>query len=397
MKTQIAGGSTTFLKNHYIGSYYPKIMKYIKGLDTVRAFAIILVILWHWFPRIPINSFTGVVQHVVIPTGEFGVNLFFVLSGYLITSILIKAKAENTDKATILKNFVIRRALRIFPIYYLFTLLLFILTCTLKDFEYPVHKADLACFLTYTTNFLVIRRREWIIYAHTWSLAIEEQFYLIWPVFLLFIRKEWVKHLCLVFIGIAVISVFIYHYVLKIDFDPIFTTCCFDAFGIGGLYAYAQTDAGFLAKFKKYLSRMIPFALTIYLAWKLVPYIGFTPKFNVFSRTIDSIISIWIIDLVVNNRSEWVRKYLLESKVLNMTGKISYGIYLFHTAFPVFYNRFFANNVIALFPASAVFLHNEVVSFILMLLGLYLWCYLSFVIIETNIMKVKDRFNYSRG
>ena len=372
-------------------------MKYIKGLDTVRAFAIILVILWHWFPRIPIDSPLGFIQHVLIPTGEFGVNLFFVLSGYLITSILIKANAENTDKLSILKNFIVRRALRIFPIYYLFIAFLFILTCTCKDFEYPIYKDNVVYFLTYTTNFLVIKKREWIIFAHTWSLAIEEQFYLIWPVLLLMIRKEWLKYLCIAFVFIAMISVFVYHYILKIDFDPIFTTCCFDAFGIGGLYAYCQTDAVQLAKFKKYLRLAVPLAIAVYFAWKVVPYIGFTPKLNVFSRTVDSVISIWIIDLVVYNRSEWTRKYLLENKTLNMIGRVSYGIYLFHTAFPTLYNRFLINNIIAAFPASEAFLHNGVVSFVLMLLGLYLWCYLSFRFIETKITDLKNRFNYSKA
>jgi len=362
-------------------------MKYIKGLDTVRAFAVVLVILWHWYPRYPLHSTVGILQHLVIPTGETGVTLFFVLSGFLITTILLKAKSESDNNTGIIKNFMIRRSLRIFPIYYLFLGFLLLL-------KYPISD-NIWYFLTYTSNFLVIKEKSWVTFAHTWSLSIEEQFYLIWPWLVLYIRNDKLKYLFLSFIGIAIASVFVYHYILHIDADPIFTTCCFDAFGIGGLYAYCNTDKELYARFKKYLKIALPIAIAIYYIWKVVPYVGLEPKLSSFQRTVDSVIALWVIDLTINNSNEWMRKNVLEQKFLNTIGKVSYGVYLFHTSFPFILNKLAIDPIISMAPSSAAFFHNEVVSQVLLYVGLFAFCYLSFTFIENKIMNLKNRFNYT--
>lgn len=85
-------------------------MKYIPALDGVRAIAILLVLVFHWFPEgVGIN---------ILPNGPIGVTLFFVLSGYLISNILMEQQTKAQFFRSF-KNFVIRRALRIFPIYFL--------------------------------------------------------------------------------------------------------------------------------------------------------------------------------------------------------------------------------------------------------------------------------------
>ena len=196
---------------------------------------------------------------MVIPSGETGVTLFFVLSGFLITTILLKAKSETDNNLGIIKNFMIRRSLRIFPIYYIFLGFLLLL-------KYPIDIKFLGYFLTYTSNFLVIKEKHWVNYTHTWSLSVEEQFYLIWPWLVLYIRNDRLKYLFLSFIVGAVASVAIYHYVLHMEADPIFTTCCFDAFGIGGLYAYCNTNPELYVRLKKYLKIALPIALAIYYA-----------------------------------------------------------------------------------------------------------------------------------
>ena len=363
-------------------------MKYIKGLDTVRAFAVIFVILWHWYPRAPIDSTIGFLQHMVIPSGETGVTLFFVLSGFLITTILLKAKSETDNNLGIIKNFMIRRSLRIFPIYYIFLGFLLLL-------KYPIDIKFLGYFLTYTSNFLVIKEKHWVNYTHTWSLSVEEQFYLIWPWLVLYIRNDRLKYLFLSFIVGAVASVAIYHYVLHMEADPIFTTCCFDAFGIGGLYAYCNTNPELYVRLKKYLKIALPIALAIYYAWRVVPYFGIEPKLNIFQRTVDSVISIWIIDLVINNKNEWVRRHILEQKFLNTIGKISYGIYLFHTCSPFVLNKLIFDPLISAAPWTERFIHNVVIGEVLQYTGLFFMCYLSFTFIENKIMKLKNRFNYT--
>lgn len=105
-------------------------MKYIKQLDSVRAIALLLVVASHWLFDNPVV--------IAIQAGRLGVDTFFVLSGFLISSILLRNRAEIEasagSKAEAIKNFFIRRGLRIFPIYYLTIFILF----ALVDETHPV-------------------------------------------------------------------------------------------------------------------------------------------------------------------------------------------------------------------------------------------------------------------
>lgn len=123
-------------------------MKKIQGLDALRAVAVILVIINHWSPHqfktLPFLSF---IFQKVIPSSTFGVDFFFVLSGFLITNILIISRQEAGvhRRLTALKTSIIRRCLRIFPIYYIFLFLLFVI-------NYPDIRNYLIYFATYTAN-----------------------------------------------------------------------------------------------------------------------------------------------------------------------------------------------------------------------------------------------------
>src|SRR5690242_17773107 len=115
-------------------------MIYIKQLDAFRAIAVLMVIGFHWVP----NRFG------FIPLGPMGVDIFFTLSGFLITRILLSnRKASGESRLTLIKNFVIRRTLRIFPIYYITVLAMALLL--------PFIREHIAYYLTYTTNFLFIQ------------------------------------------------------------------------------------------------------------------------------------------------------------------------------------------------------------------------------------------------
>jgi len=358
-------------------------MRYIKGLDTIRAVAICLVIFWHWYPQYPIFSFLGIIQHIFIPTGETGVTLFFVLSGFLITSILLKAKSENDNKLVTIKNFIIRRSLRIFPIYYLLIALLFLA-------GFPFGQGHLPYYLTYTANFLVIREGHWNNFSHTWSLSVEEQFYLLWPWLILYIKDVHLKYIFYSAILIAIITMVASIGVLHIKMPYAFTPCCFDAFGVGGFYAYCQLNENRYAEFKQKLKIALPIVLAIYFIWKLCPYFDVSPKLIFFQRTIDSIISIWLIDFVINTKPGWFKNSILENKTLNTIGKISYGLYLYHYIYPYFFNQFIQYSIEKI--PSLNFLTNTYVNQILALSSLFLIAYLSFELFEKRITELKSRF-----
>jgi len=148
------------------------------ALDGLRGIAILLVVVFHNFGFIDFFFF-----------GWLGVDLFFVLSGFLITGILLK----SVGKPGYLRNFYFRRILRIFPLYYLLLIVCFFILpfiSSLKpQLDYNSHHQ--VYFWTYTQNWLFAlsppANSNYLI--HLWSLGVEEQFYLIWPLLILWIRK----------------------------------------------------------------------------------------------------------------------------------------------------------------------------------------------------------------
>lgn len=180
----------------------------IPALDGLRGLAILLVMFHHFTVIEAPHSFWGNWLIKTIHLGGTGVDLFFVLSGFLITGILLDSK-ENLNY---FKNFYIRRILRIFPLYYLFiTLSLFIMPEVLQHFpktassmsDYFTARNHWPWYYFYLSNFWVAIKGFFGSGGIdiTWSLAIEEHFYLVWPFFIYFIRREMVSFYCLIIIA----------------------------------------------------------------------------------------------------------------------------------------------------------------------------------------------------
>jgi peptidoglycan/LPS O-acetylase OafA/YrhL len=140
------------------------------SLDGLRAISIALVLIGHLDGTRNVGHLS--VIYIFGNLAHFGVTVFFVISGFLITSLLIK-EDEQTG-AVSLKGFYLRRSLRIFPAAFAYIALIAVLTATRAI---SVSRTDLVCAATYTVNYLV--HPSWYI-GHLWSLSVEEQFYLIW-------------------------------------------------------------------------------------------------------------------------------------------------------------------------------------------------------------------------
>lgn len=366
-------------------------MKQIKGLDTLRAFAVIFVIIQHWGPvydaSTPVELF---VKTILVPDGATGVYIFFTLSGFLITSILVNARFSTTtpDRPSILKNFIIRRTLRIFPIYYIFLFALYHLL------SWPAMKSELPWCLTYTTNFMIMKTNSWAAMAgHLWTLAIEEQFYLLWPWIILFVNEKYLKYVFAAGILAGVVTTCI---TLQTKIEPFMVYNCMDSFAIGGFYAYARRDADFVKKFEKVVKWVGPFLLIPYFGWKLLAFKLSIYTLIILKKTADSFIAIWLIVLIVNNKSERNRKYFLENRSLNFIGRISYCVYLIHPFVPRLTgplferlkNTFQANHAVSALLDSYNFLY-------LLNLGiLFTTCWLSYILIEKPILSLKRFFEY---
>ena len=141
--------------------------KYRPDIDGLRALAVSLILLFH----IDYSSLQG---------GYIGVDFFFVISGFLITSILLKTKGSFK---TMYINFLARRSLRIFPLYY-FAILIFVII------GHPVVLENIGYLLTYTFNYRYPLITQANPLGHFWSLSVEEQYYLFWPIIVLALRHH---------------------------------------------------------------------------------------------------------------------------------------------------------------------------------------------------------------
>ena len=244
---------------------------YIPGLNGIRAIAVFFVIISH---RFPIDSITR-----LFPLGGIGVDVFFSLSGFLISRILIqgidKVRRGESDNYTLIKNFILRRALRIFPLYYS---VLFFLYYTKGLFGNNI-KENFYWYFFYAANFLVYKENRWFNgLAHLWSLSVEEQFYLVWPFILVILFKNRI----LLLIVLVIIIGTIYPFFFK-GFTAILTLSCINAFGVGTLLAYVELK-------KKRIKNSIYENLKdfIYFSFCFILLLSFSCKHTLFPRTISN-------------------------------------------------------------------------------------------------------------
>ena len=350
-------------------------MKHIVQLDGLRAIAISLVILEHWFH---------------FPTGSWGVTLFFVLSGYLISNILL-SQAEKSythrERLNYLKVFAIRRALRIFPIYYLT-----VLVCVVINI--PFGREYIWNHLTYTTNLAISHRGDWMQNISIfWSLSVEEQFYLIWPWVLLFLPQKYLFRNMIIWISIGFLSRFIgffYDFGNPAPYFRTFTFTCFDAFGLGGLLAYVFRNWE-MERIEKIFKPTNPIFIIASLAFLtevlLTQYakIDFIYR-NVFNRFTLSVACFFIIGMAIIGYKGRIGSFL-SNKAVVWLGQVSYGVYLFHNIIPYGLKVVFGFLNIS-FPT------NFWIQVILYALVTFPIVHLSWVLIEKPINNLKSRFAY---
>ena len=299
--------------------------EYLVQLDGLRFLAVALVLWDHWMA-----------ERNPLPFGKLGVNLFFVLSGFLIARILLSSKDKNYGTVgglgQYLKKFYIRRTLRIFPIYYLSLLVLWL-------FNDPSVRGKELWQIFYASNVYIALKKTWLgVTDHFWSLAVEEQFYVFFPLLIFFLPRRWVVP----FFGVLIVlSVALRGYFLATN-QPWFVSyvsmpTALDAFGFGALMAYAQLYHRVL--FEKIFQNRVYLWLSL-AALSLVFWLsaqateaGATQDqnlyINVWERFFASIFFMFLIGGAIVGYGGWF-KWLLENPVSNYLGKISYGLYVYH-------------------------------------------------------------------
>jgi len=301
-------------------------MKYIGKLDAIRAFAVLMVIMSHWIPK----------TSKVILFGEIGVDIFFVISGFLITRILLTdrdtAELGGGTKGQALFNFVLRRALRIFPIYYLALFLFWIM----QPYEGYSIRENIAYYATYTSNILFFQQNRWDSYlAPLWSLAVEEQFYLVWPFLIMFIPEQHTLKLIL----ISVVTGIVFPYFYSEEMVKVLTPSCMNALGAGALLAWFMVKRpDVLQRYSRALLAAGAVSFVLMLCTFLLHPLSFL---RVQARTFIAVVSVvGILYCTGAYKPVAILEWVLNARVLIFIGQISYGLYLYHNLISIVWRNF---------------------------------------------------------
>ena len=293
-------------------------------LDALRALAVTAVLVEHFLPVekvIPWKIFQ------LGPIGLSGVLLFFVLSGYLITGLLLRSRQQYWRIA--LTNFYLRRTLRIFPIYYLTLLVLVSLQ------SQPVSQF-IYWHTTYLSNILfILNPMAAADSAHFWTLSVEEQFYLMWPLLILFLPY---KHLLRVILWAIVLGICWKAIIVQMLGDHLAgalpAISCLDSLGIGAALALVEQDD----KLSRHRNDLLRLALLLRSGLVLLQVVltttGRSRGFVLVTAYAGfSLVSVWLVGSAARG-FKGLTGFWLESRLLLYIGKISYGIYLYHNFMP---------------------------------------------------------------
>jgi len=289
-------------------------VKKIPQLDAVRGLAVLLVLLHNT------DKYPSLHLHLISDNGWMGVDLFFVLSGFLITGILLDAKQSQGY----FKNFYARRCLRIWPLYYSALLFMFVIVPFLRPSEahtiFEPRSSPWWAYPNFLQNFLVpIPTMATGLLGVTWSLAVEEQFYLVWPLVVRFCTETQLRR-----IAIAVIcaSPFLRFYLSMHQVNIYSNTFCrLDGLMAGALLALVIRSASFLPS-KFVMQAWILFLVTAPLALVIETFHARWIGFSLIAAA-----SVSFVYLALFSTQKWLR-LILTNRFLVYTGTISFGIYL---------------------------------------------------------------------
>jgi peptidoglycan/LPS O-acetylase OafA/YrhL len=336
-------------------SYMPDSNR-IASLDGIRGLSILAVLIGHGICPIQLDAKWMTYAKFIASMGTYGVDLFFVLSGFLISKILY----SNHGSENLLKTFWIRRIARIMPLYFAFIIILYLVCTVFMPRNMP--QIPLWAYFLYVQNFFLASgyQANHFGFDITWSLVVEEHFYLIFPLLIAFAKKK-------------------YHFFI------VATICCLGLPFRHLLHPWMESECGLAnLNFLSITGRLDELGLGALLAIffygnRGMPEKLFSPSVSmlawliVFSaaalKSVDNIMpaiaSLLLIGSVIFGKAVWWLN-IFESKPLRFLGRISYALYLFHT--PMFwfahdrtsgYESFIAVGIATVFAIFAAWLSTK--------------------------------------
>jgi peptidoglycan/LPS O-acetylase OafA/YrhL len=299
----------------------------IPELDGLRGVAILMVISFHYINNQLLAASQPVGKWLAFATsfGWVGVDLFFILSGFLIGTILI----SNSGSSNYFKTFFIRRLVRIVPNFYLLLVVWFLVASlpSIRDNYFLAGNMVIPLW----SYFLLVNNIFMAVYDNlgnsalsiTWSIGIEEQFYIVFPFLVFYINRKILPYiLILLFVLAAIVRLQFSHWIPPYVLLP----ARMDGLSLGVLisYWYIQNGLEFFRRNAGYL--LLVMALVIFLCGVFYRIYG---DLGVFKHSLFAIFFGGCLIFALTKRESWFA-YILRNKVLIWIGTISYSLYLFH-------------------------------------------------------------------
>ena len=360
--------------------------RHLPALDGLRGLAVLFVLVFHIF-QVEAEPNAGLprLAYKATALGQTGVDLFFVLSGFLITGILHDTKGSDRY----FRNFYGRRTVRIFPLYYGVLIVATIVLPILLG--HRVTDANPIALWTYTANMPAVFGLEPQTFGHFWTLAVEEQFYLIWPAVVFAFSRPAMMRVC---VACIVGSLFVRIGLVSLHLSPDgFMPGRLDSLALGGLLALAARGPEGMANWRRWAGLavvgMIAIVLPLYVmqsgshaAWLQVV------KFSLFAAFYGAMLA-----LTVSSAPTSLVGRGFNLRPLRFLGKYSYGIYVFH---PFLISAFLkareADSSGTLETTTAVAVRFVAISAMSIVAA-----WLSWHLFEKHFLRLKRHFEYGKG
>ncbi|MDR1633007.1 MAG: acyltransferase [Dysgonamonadaceae bacterium] len=372
-----------------------KQISYFNGLNALRFFAAFFVVLHHAEQiRMKYDLF-HLKEYSLFNNGGIAVMFFFVLSGFLITYLLMKE--QNATHKISIKNFYVRRILRIWPLYYLLVIIgALLVPFTIKsigyDYEMPYTFGEVFLYYLFFLPFCVN-----IIYGHhllepLWSIGVEEIFYIVWAPLIKFLKKNVLTVILSTIFIKLVFDMIVYFFELNGIIIRALGTLQFHAMAVGGLGAYCIFNNIINVSESRWFSLPVQIIILLFLFFRFCfanfllensLFFRFLFETPIFSNLVLMVIFAWLIINVSLNSKSIIK---LNSKFLHWGGEISYGIYMYHMLVVFSIMLFFRNWLTGFSPVI-----STVAFYILLSGGVIGVSYLSKRFFENYFLKLKSR------
>jgi peptidoglycan/LPS O-acetylase OafA/YrhL len=358
---------------------------HVPALDGVRGLAILMVMLSHFL--LP-QFWADPKAYTLAQGGWLGVDLFFVLSGFLITGILLDARTRENYWW----RFYRRRLLRIFPLYYFVVVVTWLVILFVEKAPDRLQGYDsFAWFFAFAPNVAMALKNNWLYHSHVfnlnhlWSLAVEEQFYLLWPLIVRYTPIRWLLVLCIIMVCAGTPLRFWVAGTQGVDSvaSYVLPFTRMDGLAAGSFLAvFLRLGLPDFIPFDRWVARLV----LLWAGWEVVGIFLHGTEHRLY--TLSALLFASLLYLSLNPHPRALLRRVFEASFLRHLGKYSYGLYIFHLMFEYVWWACFRDPFLGRGWSPAL---AQTVYVVLASVGTYLLARASWALIEQPFLKLKER------